>query len=473
MFSCRINDMMTTALSIVDPCNITIDLNREFKQLKSILPTPPHVATAIAVHIESCRSRDEPFTTRLSFNDLQLFLAIMATLSPSSDNAPDQVLALTPDAGDAVNENDVAVLQYMGFSRRESEDALRRCGTLPRSACWLCESNPTATAKPPPLPLEEDSSQRTPTALSPETVRDSIFSPIQPPQSTGDLTSPVSPAARSKLRSLEEMGFTPEDCRRSLEKAQGDVDVASMVLLDSASPLLPNAPPSFGVFSRVRANSDMSPSNVRSTGSSPALSDRSERSVATDSSGIEKFTHSLTLDVHSDGVSLCVIDDCGGHDLPLLELKVVRLKVNIKQTSSEHKSSLTGHFEGYVTMDFYNPLVSAWEPVLERWELRATLRSTAQHLTAALHAASALELNLTPILISSIRSTVTSWMDEYSVKGHRHQRERFVPYKITNGTGLPVHVTCIVGSTKSGFDLRDGEVKVRTIITVPSFLLFV
>lgn len=66
-------------------------------------------------------------------------------------------------------------------------------------------------------------------------------------------------------------------------------------------------------------------------------------------------------------------------------------------------------------------------------------------------------------MVSSIQSTVASWTAEHA-DGARRARERFVPYRIANGTGLPLTVFSMSGAVRTEIPLAVGEAKVCVFI---------
>lgn len=66
-----------------------------------------------------------------------------------------------------------------------------------------------------------------------------------------------------------------------------------------------------------------------------------------------------------------IIDDCGDADVPLLELLLSQL--NLRQcltplVSNEVSNSSQGALECTLASDYYNRVLSGWEPVIEPWK---------------------------------------------------------------------------------------------------------
>jgi len=62
--------------------------------------------------------------------------------------------------------------------------------------------------------------------------------------------------------------------------------------------------------------------------------------------------------------SVVVIDDCRDADVPLLELSLSQL--NVKQELKTGR----GNAKLYFTSDYYNRVLSGWEPFIESWRFR-------------------------------------------------------------------------------------------------------
>ncbi len=118
-------------------------------------------------------------------------------------------------------------------------------------------------------------------------------------------------------------------------------------------------------------------------------------------------------------LSLCIIDDCEGRDLPLVDISVQGLEVRTKR-AAEPTAALTSLGTGTFAGSYYNTVVSAWEPFLEPWRAQIQWQrgsAPAHALTVLVSADARLELNLTPSLLQSITNSATNWKDDYQ----RHQ----------------------------------------------------
>lgn len=64
-----------------------------------------------------------------------------------------------------------------------------------------------------------------------------------------------------------------------------------------------------------------------------------------------------------DSLSVCLIDDCVNHDVPLLDLTLSALQAQ-HDLLVEKKGRAVATLSG----EYYNRNISAWEPVLEPWK---------------------------------------------------------------------------------------------------------
>lgn len=74
----------------------------------------------------------------------------------------------------------------------------------------------------------------------------------------------------------------------------------------------------------------------------------------------------------ASNISLCVIDDCGDADLPILEVALsnFKLKQFIKpfENGNDRISPNRGTLKCTLASDYYNRILSGWEPIVEPWK---------------------------------------------------------------------------------------------------------
>ncbi|KAL3882451.1 hypothetical protein ACJMK2_028789, partial [Sinanodonta woodiana] len=146
VFSCSLSAETDTALSIVDPMTITVELNAN---------PLPELSLSSSSGLQDTKHVDErkllmevSFNTmniRLSYNDLQLFLAILNSL-------PKQTLQARQKGGSDIEMEDEASgqrygefpikeLEELGFERKDCIQALKESrGQVAEAAIWLTEN---------------------------------------------------------------------------------------------------------------------------------------------------------------------------------------------------------------------------------------------------------------------------------------------------------------------------------------------
>ncbi|XP_034393657.1 vacuolar protein sorting-associated protein 13D isoform X3 [Cyclopterus lumpus] len=151
VFSCRLGSEQETALSIIDPVNIQVELcgSPTYQSSSGLLD---------AFNVEDIPPLLEiQFPTldiRLSYNDMQLFLAIAKSIPTSSSalpsdcdtsTAPSTEPATAKDSfrqkTEALIEGQLSRLQDLGFRKEDCKRALIHCkGQLDQAATWLQEN---------------------------------------------------------------------------------------------------------------------------------------------------------------------------------------------------------------------------------------------------------------------------------------------------------------------------------------------
>jgi len=73
------------------------------------------------------------------------------------------------------------------------------------------------------------------------------------------------------------------------------------------------------------------------------------------------LTYKYLFQVKASHICVCVIDDCRDSDVPLLELSVSQLAL-------EQEVDGGGTAKCILASDYYNRLLSGWEPFIEPWQ---------------------------------------------------------------------------------------------------------
>lgn len=129
-----------------------------------------------------------------------------------------------------------------------------------------------------------------------------------------------------RIARLTALGFKTEDCFKALELCNQNLDDAALWLTQNAS----HSPDASGKLSL----------NVKA------------------------------IEVKANCISICIIDDCGDSDVPLLELSFSQLNLYQLLPEFDIKDPIypQGSLECVLTSDYYNRVLSGWEPVIEPWK---------------------------------------------------------------------------------------------------------
>ncbi|XP_043215701.1 vacuolar protein sorting-associated protein 13D-like [Amphibalanus amphitrite] len=248
---------------------------------------------------------------------------------------------------------------------------------------------------------------------------------------TGDRLSAQPVNLQAPLRQLQRLGFAEEDCERALAACQGRLDDAAIWLTQHASPTTEAAPP------------DPPPSQ-------PLFDLRK-------------------INLHTSSFSMCVIDDCGDADVPLVELCMNHLLVS-------HSRDGAGEATCELSCDYYNRALSGWEPCIEpfKCELDWRRESTAaaassggtspsptsnDRLTVNIRSKHQANVNVTTTLLELYSMVRTNWTEDYYNR-HRlggprvasRRRSPFVPFSLKNDTGSRLKFRTVLTSFSGGQD---------------------
>ncbi|XP_039294739.1 vacuolar protein sorting-associated protein 13D isoform X2 [Nilaparvata lugens] len=233
----------------------------------------------------------------------------------------------------------------------------------------------------------------------------------------------------AQVSKLAALGFAREDCASALEQCQGQLDDAALWLVQHAS---------------------ASASDSQATRPNFYLEGTSGSADNTAASAAMSFSQ---IEVKTDCLSVCVIDDCMDADVPLLEMVLSSLVLKHDTLNG------SGSANCQLAMDYYNRKLSGWEPFLEPWRSnvlweRAWSCSAINKHLMQLHITSPdiLNLNITSTLIDLYSQVKDKWTDDYynpkerydvggaksvansSPPGYR-RRCPFVPFALLNDTG--------------------------------------
>lgn len=218
----------------------------------------------------------------------------------------------------------------------------------------------------------------------------------------------------SQINKLSSLGYETDDCALALDECDGKLDDAALWLIQHA-------------VNRPHLN-------------------------------ISEQTSALSfqlVQINIKCLSICVIDDCRDADVPLLELSLSSLNVD-----QSYGSTGSCKIEGVLASDYYNRVLSGWEPFVEPWPFkmlwdRVKNRDTSEQSSITVKSDDILNLNVTSTLVELYKAVKENWTEDYyctnnsritgSPSGHR-RRSPFVPFALRNDTGSRVFFTTCVTS---------------------------
>ena len=142
-------------------------------------------------------------------------------------------------------------------------------------------------------------------------------------------------------------------------------------------------------------------------------------------------------------------------DVPLTDIQLRHLKL-VHHFNTELASYEQGSAEFGLNVDYYNRLLSGWEPLVEPWLARLNWKLKPNSNCFTLTSMDVLNLNITNPFIDLITIVLSNWKDEYSTGSksiRRHQT--FQPYKLLNLTGQSIQFSTFqhTNQTKNRADL--------------------
>ncbi|XP_077970761.1 intermembrane lipid transfer protein VPS13D-like isoform X2 [Styela clava] len=345
VFSCQLDCENETALSIVDPVKVNIEID---SLKKADLTDEEFNFDHSLLRKNKLEVQISEMNTRVSYNDLLLFLAIMKSLS-TKDN-------------------------------EEVKPEIEDKGT---------------------------------------TKLVSVFQPSE-----------------KHVDNLCQLGYSRNDVVKSLQNADGDVQRAAEWLLGNA---------------KVLPESEIM-----------KLQDQQKES--------KKVPFDIgKMFLHVNSMCICLIDDCADCDVPLAELAVRSLSAeqNLSFPDPEQIGPVPICYAGkahfILSGDYYNRMLSLWEPYLEPWRCGlkwnyitgSTLSSTGKW-NMNVQASDRLDITVTSTLIETIKKTKETWTTSFKRTTNQPQsenlidfgqpeqsfarkRREFVPYVLRNLTGEPLN----------------------------------
>lgn len=111
-------------------------------------------------------------------------------------------------------------------------------------------------------------------------------------------------------------------------------------------------------------------------------------------------------------LKICIIDDCRDADVPLLEMTLLDLSLKQEYCGP-------GDVSGTFGVDYYNRVLSGWEPFVEQWrasmQWEQTLSSSlsSKRLRIRVDSQDSVNVNVTSTLVELVTTVKENWTQDY------------------------------------------------------------
>ncbi|CAF0789547.1 unnamed protein product [Rotaria sordida] len=173
-------------------------------------------------------------------------------------------------------------------------------------------------------------------------------------------------------------------------------------------------------------------------------------------------TSKLFLNIHSikfscEQICLCLIDDCLNANIPLLNLNLTLIKFNLIEY--ETYSFLQADLQ--LNIDYYNRLLSGYEPFIELWPLQMQFKNSNTIKSILISSNHLLNINYTKTMHELFDLVKNNWLEDYYntndlIKETMYFRrpKPFEPYYFKNLIGQRIKFRTWL-SLQQRFDLND------------------
>ncbi len=173
-------------------------------------------------------------------------------------------------------------------------------------------------------------------------------------------------------------------------------------------------------------------------------------------------TSKLFLNIHSikfscEQISLCLIDDCLNANIPLVNLNLASIKFHI----TEYETHRLQQADIQVNIDYYNRLLSGYEPFIESWPLQMKLKTSNNLIGLSISSNHVLNINYTKTMHQLYDLVKNNWLEDYyntndltKEQMYFRRPKPFEPYCFKNLVGQRVKFQTWL-SSQQRFDLND------------------
>lgn len=169
------------------------------------------------------------------------------------------------------------------------------------------------------------------------------------------------------------------------------------------------------------------------------------------------FLNVQSMKFSCEQISLCLIDDCLNANIPLLNLTLALIKLNI----IEYESYRFQQADFQLNIDYYNRLLSGYEPFIESWPLQMTFKTASNLVSLLISSNHVLNINYTKTMHQLYDLVKNNWLEDYyqttdltKEQMYFRRPKPFEPYCFKNLVGQPVKFRTWL-SSQQRFDLND------------------
>lgn len=165
--------------------------------------------------------------------------------------------------------------------------------------------------------------------------------------------------------------------------------------------------------------------------------------AAENDESVSKSENSQSLSEINLSVSdVCVflVDDSNDIDIPLLDIHLNNLIMNKKLLINTSTSlQRQGSAQFVLNVDYFNRLLSGWEPLIEPWRPRIDWKVKSNKNIFTVTSMDVLNVNVTNTLVQLANDVMENWRADFSARRLPKQQKVFQPYKLVNLTGQKIN----------------------------------
>ncbi|KMQ93281.1 vacuolar protein sorting-associated protein 13d [Lasius niger] len=240
----------------------------------------------------------------------------------------------------------------------------------------------------------------------------------------------------SQVVKLINLGFAEADCKIALDRCDGQLDDAALWLTQNAEP----------------------------TGSEVATAAMSDESIF------------RAVELEASCIRICIIDDCRDADVPLLE-------ITLADFSMRKISQQPGLLSAIFGVDYYNRVLSGWEPFVEpwqaniEWEQPFTGSLESKRLYVSINSQDSVNVNVTLTLVELVQLVKHNWTQDYlsndstiigksATRGQVYRRRSpFVPFALKNDTGCRLWFKTFIAIADDRIDIGKTSSQARKSVS--------